>query len=95
MASPNGMIRFWQLPELVEKCLSNLKRDDSDDRKTLARCARVSKPVSEIALERLWNKMRGLKPLFQLLSDSVTIHVWEDDHNFFGAATENPTTYVS
>ena len=88
----SGATRFWQIPELVQACFSTLERDDEQD--TLARCARVSKPVSEIALERLWNKMRGLKPLFQLLSDSVTIHVW-DDHNFFGAATENPTTYVS
>ena len=91
MASASGSTRFWQIPELVQVCFSKL--EGYDDQDTLARCARVSKPVSEIALERLWNKMCGLKPLFQLLTDSVTIHVWEDDHNFFMAGT--PTTYVS
>ena len=74
MASASGATRFWQIPELVQACFSKLEGDDEQD--TLAHCARVSKPVSEIALERLWNKMCGLEPLFQLLSDSVTIHVW-------------------
>ena len=78
------MIRFWQLPELVEKCLSNLKRDDSVDRKTLARCARLTTSVSGIALERLWNRMFSLKYLFRLLADSVGIHVQEDSLDAYG-----------
>lgn len=96
MASASGVTRFWQIPELMQMCFSNLRLDWGDDLQALARCARVSKSVSEIALERLWGEMLGLKPLFQLLTDSVSIHVLVDD--LPDADDEDPetvTTYVS
>ena len=91
MTSPNGGIRFWQIPELVERCLSNLERNDYGDRKTLARCARLTKPVSGIALERLWDRMFSLKYLFQLLNGSIGIHVRSYDALY----TRSRNTYVS
>ena len=58
---------MWYIDEILRNILSHLP---SGCQSTLASCARVSKALSEPALDALWCKISGLVPLFRLLPRS-------------------------
>ncbi|PIL28939.1 hypothetical protein GSI_08986 [Ganoderma sinense ZZ0214-1] len=58
---------LWFIDEILRNILSQLP---SGSHSTLASCARVSKALSEPALDALWYKISGLVPLFRLLPRS-------------------------
>ncbi|KAM5545996.1 hypothetical protein V8D89_000122 [Ganoderma adspersum] len=58
---------MWFIDEILRNVLSHLP---SGCQSTLASCARVSKALSEPALDALWRKISGLVPLFRLLPRS-------------------------
>ncbi len=60
---------IWFIDEILRNILSHLP---SGCYSTLSSCARVSKALSEPALDALWCKISGLVPLFRLLPRSFT-----------------------
>ena len=92
IGSASSTTRFWGIPELVEMCFSNLAGEDGQE--TLARCAILSRSISELALERLWNSVSDLEPLFSLLPSSIDTHVPDDAYDPYGDS-EITINYVS
>ena len=57
--------QIWFIDEIIRSILAQLPRNGGQ--RALACCARVSRSLSEPALDALWYKMSGLAPLFRLL----------------------------
>ena len=62
--------RIWFIDEIIRNILTHLPANGRDD--TLTHCARVSRSLSEPALDILWYKMSGLVPVLRLLPASFT-----------------------
>ncbi len=59
--------RVWNINEVVREVM----RQSTADGATLANCARVSRAISELALEVLWEELTGFEPLCSILPKSV------------------------
>ena len=60
--------KIWFIDEIIRNILSHLPSNGRDC--TLARCGRVSRPLSEPALDLLWRSMSGLVPMLRLFPSS-------------------------
>ncbi|RDX52499.1 hypothetical protein OH76DRAFT_1480612 [Lentinus brumalis] len=60
--------KIWFIDELIRSILAHLPKNGCE--RTLAACARVSRSLSEPALDALWYRMSGLLPLVRLLPNS-------------------------
>ena len=60
--------QIWYIDEILRNILVYIP---SGCESTLASCARVSRALSEPALDALWRKISGLVPLLKLLSRSL------------------------
>ncbi|RPD61778.1 hypothetical protein L226DRAFT_393668 [Lentinus tigrinus ALCF2SS1-7] len=63
--SDMAVSQVWFIDEIIRSILAHLPTNGC--RPTLARCARVSRSLSDPALDALWYKMSGLMPLIRLL----------------------------
>ncbi|KAI8989193.1 hypothetical protein BD414DRAFT_329184 [Trametes punicea] len=61
----NAIQHVWMIDEIVRNILAHLPPIGCS--RTLVSCARVSKALSEPALDMLWSKMTGMHPLCELL----------------------------
>ena len=61
--------KIWTIVEVVREVMKQCREHELEG--TLASCARVSRAISEPALEVLWEELDGLHGLFALLSSSM------------------------
>lgn len=59
--------RIWFIPETVLEIMQH----SASDKRSLGRCALVSRGFSKPALEALWKELPGPHPLFALLPSST------------------------
>lgn len=81
---------LWSLTEMVCEVMGRLH-----DRHTLTSCARVSRGLSDPALQVLWKEIKGLQGLFSLLPTSFQKVLFTRERDPFDYEVDTRPTFVS